>query len=95
MGELIDITAERAKRLPPNATTPTTAAAWLWYEDMALAFIHTFVDYQTYFGRAETTDEQRRNLADNLHRANDDLFDAAQKYDESFGMQINGDGTPA
>ncbi|MGO9846158.1 MAG: hypothetical protein ACLPKT_06035 [Methylocella sp.] len=95
MADVIDIAAERTKRLPPDAATPVTAAAWLYYEDKALAFTHVFADYMTYFDRAETTDEERRNLANNLHIANDELFEAAKAYDESFGMQANGDGTPA
>jgi len=93
MADVIDITAERAKRIPPKAQhTPVTAAAWLHYEDMALAYIHVFVDYQTFFERAETTDVEKQNLADNLHRANDDLFDAAKAYDESFGVNVSGEG---
>ncbi len=97
MADVIDIAERRAAKKSPSrdGDTPVTAAAWLFYEDAAQAFVHMFIDYQLYFDRAETTDEQRRNLAYNLHRANDDLFEAAKAYDESFGMQVNGDGKPA
>lgn len=91
MDNVIDI-AERRKRIPPKAQhTPVTEAYWLNYEDKALAYAHVLGDYFAYFNRAETTDVERQNLADNLHRANDDLFDAAKAYDESFGVK-SGEG---
>lgn len=94
MAEVIDLNEQRAKRMvPPEARhTPITEAYWLHYEDMALAYAHVLSDYFAYFNRAETTDEQRQNLCENLHRANDDLFDAAKAYDESFGTKANGEG---
>ena len=83
MGTLIDITAERTKRLQPG-TGGITAAAWSWYEDCALRYAHVLQDYFAYYDRAETTDEQRRNLVENLHAAHDALFDAEAAYQESF-----------
>ncbi|MFI5037459.1 MAG: hypothetical protein ACHP93_03190 [Solirubrobacterales bacterium] len=44
---------------------------------------------------AQTTEQERINLAANLHEANDRLIDAARAYDESFGVTANGDGRPA
>lgn len=90
MGEVINIIERRAAKSSPQpdtSTTPITAAAWLYYEDCALAFTHVFADYQTYFDRVETTDVERQNLANNLHIANDNLFAAAQAYDELFGAE--------
>lgn len=89
MADVIDLAERRAAKKFPSGDTPVTAAYWLNYEDKALAFTHVFADYMAFFDRAETTDEQRRNLAENLHRANDDLWEAARAYDESFGTQAD------
>lgn len=85
MAEVINLTERRAaKSAPQPGTGGITAAAFAWYLDCALAFTHVLADYNAYFDRSETTDEQRINLAANLHAANDALFDAAEAYDESF-----------
>lgn len=89
MADVIDLTERRAaKTLPPKVLhTPVTMAAWTWYEDCATNFVHVYNDYIFYMARDETTEQERINLADALHEANDRLFDAAKAYDESFRTQ--------